>query len=97
MLDETESAVASASISYDTELSPDYETSSHICHIQIEVVPSYRRKKIATYLLKQMIENARAMEKDTVRADADNSTGLQFCRYLKGERIHKEVQHRLYL
>jgi len=95
--DETESAIAYASISYDTELSPDYETSSHICHIQIEVAPSYRRKKIATYLLKQLIENARAMEKDTVRGDADSSTGLQFCRYLKGELIHKEVQHRIYL
>ncbi len=97
VLDETGSAVAFASISHDTELSPDFETSSHICHIQIEVVPSFRRKKIATCLLERMIEKARDMEKDTVRADVDNPTGLRFCRYLKGELIHKEVQHRLYL
>ena len=97
VLSETGSAVASASLSYDTELSPDYEISSHISQIQIAVVPSHRRKNIATYLLKQMIEIARALDKDTVRADVDNSTGLGFCKYLKGEQIHREVQHRLYL
>ena len=97
LLDETGSAIASATISYDTELSPDYETSSHICHIQIEVAPTYRRKNIATRLLNQMIENASTMAKDTVRANAENPTGLGFCRYLKGELIHKVVQHRLYL
>jgi RimJ/RimL family protein N-acetyltransferase len=97
VLDETESAIASASLSYDTELSPDFETGSHICHIHIEVAPSYRRKKIATYLLKHLIKNASAMEKDTVRADADNAAGIQYCKFLKGKVIHKEVQHRLYL
>jgi len=61
------------------------------------VLPSLRRKKIATCLLKRMVENARALEKDTVRADAENPTGRAFCKYLKGELIHKEVQHRLYL
>ncbi len=97
LLDETEIAVASAALSYDTELSPDYETSSHICHVQIEVGPSCRRKKIATELLKRMSEKARSLEKDTIRADAENSTALKFCRHLKGELIHKEVQHRLYM
>ena len=97
VLDDTENPTASASISYDTELSPDYENSSHICQIQITVDPAYRRKKIATYLLKHMIQIANAMGKDIVRADADNSTGLEFCKYLRGELIHKEVQHRLYL
>ena len=97
VFDETENAVASASISYDTELSPDYESSSHICQIQIAVLPACRRKKIAAYLLKHMIEKANAIGKDTVRADADNSTGLDFCKYFRGELIHKEVQHRVYL
>jgi len=97
VFDEEESAIASASISYDTELSPDYESSSHICQIQISVVPFCRRKKIATYLLKHMIETVRAMGKDTVRADAENPTGLGFCKYLKGELVHREVQHRSYL
>ena len=59
VLDEAESATASASISYDTELSPDYESSSHICQIQIAVDPAYRRKKIATYLLKHMIRDSK--------------------------------------
>ena len=95
--DETESAIASASISYDTEISPDYESSSHICQIQIAVVPACRRKKIATYFLKHMIEKSSALGKDTVRADTEDSTGLDFCKYLRGELIHKEVQHRSYL
>jgi GNAT superfamily N-acetyltransferase len=96
VLNETESAIASASISYDMEISPDYESSSHLCHIQTEVDPSYRRKKIATGLLKHMIKTASAMGKDTVRADADNSTGLGFCKYFGGELIHQEVQYRSY-
>jgi GNAT superfamily N-acetyltransferase len=97
VMDEVQCAVASASLSYDTELSPDYETSSHIGHVQVEVLPLLRRKKIATRLMKQMIDKARAFDKDTVRADADNPAGRAFCNRLKGERIHKEVQHRLYL
>lgn len=97
VLDHTGSAIASASISYDTELSPDYDGSSHICQIQITVDPVYRRKKIGTRLLKYMIETANVMEKDTVRADADNSAGSEFCKYLRGKLIHKEVQHRSYL
>jgi GNAT superfamily N-acetyltransferase len=97
VFDEAEGAIASASISYDTEASPDYESSKHICQIYISVVSAYRRKKIATYLLEHMIETARFMGKDTVRADVDNSTGLDFCKYLRGELIHQEVQHRLYM
>jgi len=95
--DHTESAIASASISYDTEVSPDYDGSSHICQVQIAVDPAYRRKKIATRLLKYMIQAANALEKDTVRADADNPAGSEFCKYLRGKLIHKEVQHRSYL
>jgi RimJ/RimL family protein N-acetyltransferase len=97
VLDETENAVASASLSYDTKLSPDYETSSHICQIHIEVAPSHRRKKISTCLLKHLIDTTSALGKDTVRADADNSTGFQFCKYFDGEVIHQEDQHRSYL
>jgi RimJ/RimL family protein N-acetyltransferase len=97
VLDDTQSAIASASISYDTELSPDYDGSSHICQIQIAVDPAYRRKKIATCLLKYLIQTANVMEKDTVRADADNPAGSEFCKYLRGKLIHKEVQHRSYL
>jgi GNAT superfamily N-acetyltransferase len=97
VLDKTESAAASASISYDTELSPDYEGSSHICKIQISVDRAFRRKKIATSLLKYMIQRANEMGKNIVRADADNPAGSEFCKFLRGELIHKEVQHRLYL
>ncbi|MDP2646192.1 MAG: hypothetical protein Q8P24_14725 [Desulfobacterales bacterium] len=97
VLDPEERAVAAASIAYDTELSPDYEGSSHVCQIQISVVPACRRMKIATCLVKHMIGKAGAMGKDTVRADAENPPGRGFCKYLKGELIHQEVQHRSYL
>ena len=97
LLDDKESPAASVSMSYDTELSPDYDSCRHISQIQIAVDPAVRRKKVATHLLKHMIQTASAMGKDTVRADADNSTGLEFCRYLRGNLIHKEYQHRLFL
>jgi len=97
VLDETERAVASASLSYDTELSPDYETSGHICQMQIAVISDYRRKKTAAYLLKHMIDKAVAMRKDTVRADVDTTMGHEFCTYFGGELIHQEVQYRSYL
>lgn len=97
LLDENGSPAASVSMSYDTELSPDYDSCRHISQIQIAIDPSYRRKKVATHLLKHMIQTASAMGKDTVRADADNPSGSEFCRYLRGDLIHKEYQHRLYL
>ena len=97
VFDGAETAVAYASLSFDTELSPDYESSSHIFQVNIQVTPSHRRRKIATHILKYMVESTGAMERETVRADTDNSTGADFCRHLKGERVHREVQHRLYL
>jgi ribosomal protein S18 acetylase RimI-like enzyme len=58
VLDEKERAAGSVAISYDTEVSPDYKSSRHICQIQIAVDPAYRRKKMATCLLQHMIQTA---------------------------------------
>ena len=95
LLDKAEGAIASASISYDTELSPDYESNKHICQVRISVVPAYRRKKIATFLLKHMNDTASLMGKDIVMAEVDNSLAVDFCTYLQGELVHEEVKHRL--
>ena len=96
VFDEGERAIASASISYDMELSPDYESNKHICQVRISVAPAYRRKKIATFLLKNILQTARLMEKDTIMVEVDNLTGLDFCKHLRGELVHEEVQYRLY-
>lgn len=90
-------AVAFGSVSYDTELSPDYESSAHICNIFISVDPVFRRKKIGIQFLKYLIHFAEMLGKNTIRADVDNDSGFEFCKYLRGKRIHKETQHRLYL
>ena len=97
LLDAAKTALGLATISYDTELSPDYETGSRTCQMQMTVAPAYRRRKIATGLLHHLIKIAGELEKDVVRADADNITGVEFCRYFKGELIHKEVEHQLYV
>ena len=95
LLDKAEGAIASVWISYDTELSPDYESNRHICQVRVSVVPAYRRKKIATFLLKHTNETARLMGKDIVMAEVDNPLARGFCTYLRGELVHEEVQHRL--
>jgi len=95
--DEEERGIAFASISYDTELSPDYESNKHVCQISISVAPIYRRKKIATFLLRHMVEIARLLHRDTVHGEVDNPIALHFCKHLRGELIHEEVQHRLYM
>jgi GNAT superfamily N-acetyltransferase len=95
--DEEERGIAFASISYDTELSPDYESNKHVCQVRILVAPAYRRKKIATFLLKNILETTRLLERDTVMAEADNLLGLDFCKHLRGELVHEEVQYSLYL
>jgi GNAT superfamily N-acetyltransferase len=97
VFDKAERAVASASISYDPELSPDYESNKHVFQARISVAPSYRRKKIASFLLKYINETASLMGRDTVVAEVDNTLGLNFCKYLQGELVHEEVQHRLYM
>jgi len=97
VLDEAARAVASALISYDTESSPDYDSNKHLCRVRIAVAPAYRSKKIATFLLKHMVEIAKLLEGNTVLAEADNPLALDFCRHLRGELVHEEVQHRLYM
>ncbi len=97
LLDERDTPIALVSLSYDTEVSPDYESSSHICQFHIAIDPDRRRKKVATHLLKHMIRTASDWGKDTIRADADNVAGLEFCRHLHGRLVHRVYQHRLYL
>jgi GNAT superfamily N-acetyltransferase len=97
LLDERDTPAALVSLSYDSEISPDYESSSHICQFHIAVDPDLRRKKVATRLLKHMIHTASDWGKDTIRADADNIAGLEFCRHLHGHLIHRVNQHRLYV
>lgn len=97
LLDGWGNAAASASLSYDTDLSPDYASSRHIGRIDVAVDPARRRRKVAAHLLTRLLQTAGDMGKDTVRADADNAAGLAFCRHLHGEMIHKEHQYRLYL
>jgi RimJ/RimL family protein N-acetyltransferase len=97
VFDKAEKVIALASISFDTAISPDYESNKHLCQIHISVVPAYRRKKIATNLLKHLVETARLLEKATIMAEADNPLGLEFSKHLRGELVHEEVQYRLYM
>ena len=87
--------VAFASISYDTEISPDFESNQHLCQIHISVVPAYRRKKIATNLLKHLVETAKLLKKNTVITEVDNPLGLEFRKQLRGDLVHEEIQFRL--
>jgi len=97
LFDEGERGVASVSISYDTELSPDYDSNNHVCQVRISVAPAYRRRKIATFLLNHVVETARVLEMDAVLAEVDNPEALDFCKHLQGEQVHEEVQFRLYM
>ena len=97
VFDNAEKAIAFASISYDTTISPDHESNKDLCQIHISVLPAYRRKKIAANLLKQLVETARLLEKTTVTAEADTPPGLGLCKQLRGELVHEEVQYRLYV
>ncbi|MEW6334869.1 MAG: GNAT family N-acetyltransferase [Thermodesulfobacteriota bacterium] len=97
LLDGRGNAAASASLSYDTDLSPDYASSRHIGQIHVAVDPARRRRKVATHLLTHLLQAAADMGKDTVRADADNAAGLAFCKHLHGEMIHRENRYRLHL
>jgi len=52
---------------------------------------------MAASLLKPLMETAKQLEKTTIVAEADNPLGLEFCRRLRGEPVHEEVQFRLYM
>jgi GNAT superfamily N-acetyltransferase len=90
-------AVASSRMSFDTELSPDYETNKHIFQVQISVAPDYRKRKIAALVLKYINGIAKEMGKETLMAEADNPTGIKFCRHLRGEEAHEELEQRMYM
>ena len=95
LLDKVEGAIASGWISYDTESSPDYAINEHLCQIRIAVAPAYRRKKIATCLLKHVNATASLMGKSIVMAEVDNALAIGFCKSLQGELVHEETQYRL--
>jgi len=97
VFEQAKESVASASLFYDTELSPDYDCNKHVVHVSLSVAPAHRRKKIAASLLKYLLETAKGLQKDTVVADADNPVAMHFCKHLRGEMVHEEVQHRLYM
>ncbi|MFH1487569.1 MAG: hypothetical protein ABII06_01575 [Pseudomonadota bacterium] len=90
-------AVAYARMSHDTELSPDYEINQHIFQVQLSVALEYRGGKIASLVLKYLNGIAKKMGKETLMAEVDNPTGIEFCRHLRGEKVHEEVDHRLYM
>ncbi len=95
VLDKAKRAAAYASISYDTQVSPDYKSNRHLCQAHISVIPPYRRKKIATILLKHLVEKAKLLKKTTLMTEVDNPLGLEFRRQLRGELVHEEIQYRL--
>lgn len=95
LLDKAEGAVALGWISYDTESSPDYASNEPLCQIRIAVAPAYRRRKIATTLLKHVSAMASLMGKGLVMAEVDNPPAVGFCKSLRGELVHEETQYRL--
>ena len=97
VLNERGQAAAMGSVSYVTELSPDFEGGRHICHLQVSVDPGVRRQRIAVRLLQHLVQVAGQLDKNTIRADVDNDIGHEFCKRLRGNLIHKENQHRLFL
>ena len=94
---EAQQVVAYSRMSFDTEISPDYEINRHIYQAQISVVHAYRRKKIASLVMKHMNGIAKEMGKETLMTEADNPIGIKFCRHLKGQEVLEELQQRLYM
>ena len=97
IFDETRAPVAFIYIAYDTELSPCFEHDRHICQVHVRVAKDFRRKRIAAFLLKILLDTAEQLGKNTIQAEVDNPSGKEFCKSLRGEMVHKEVQHRLYM
>jgi RimJ/RimL family protein N-acetyltransferase len=97
IFDESRTPVAAVSFSYDTERSPSYELDRNVCYINILIDKTFRRKRIATGLLKELLNTARQMKKNTIVAEVENITGRKFCEAFNGEIVHNEDQHRLYM
>ncbi len=97
VFDNTETPVAVMSFSYETQLSPSYELDRNICHMNILVEKAFRRKRIATQLLRELLKKARKIQKTTIAGEIDNTPARKFCEAYAGEVVHKEVQHRMYM
>ncbi len=97
IFDEIKTPVAVVSFAYETELSPSYEIDRNVFHINMMIDKVFRRKRIATGLLKELLNTAEQMKKSTIVAEIENIPGRKFCEALNGELAHKEVQHRLYM
>lgn len=95
VVDHVKTPVAGMSFAYETELSPSYEQDHNICHINILVEKAFRRNRIATRLLGELLKKAREMRKTIITGEIDNTPARKFCEAFHGEMVHKEVQHRM--
>jgi GNAT superfamily N-acetyltransferase len=95
LFDKDGSHMAFAALAHDTEMSPDYKSNRQLCQFRVNITPAYRRKHIGTQLVDFLCDIADSVEKSIVFAEADNPLAVEFCRGLKGEDVHEEVQHRL--
>ena len=97
VFDEARTPVAFMSLAYDTELSPSYAHDAHICQINLRVAAPFRRKGIALCLLNILLDRAADLGKDTIQAEVEHPVGKDFCSALKGELVHEETRHRMYM
>ena len=98
ILSETEprKIIGNGHIWHQNEQAPDYENIKEKLYFRINVLKEFRRKGIATGMLKVFIKEAKQIEKTILRAEVRNDLAVGFCSNFQGEIVAKRGTNRLY-
>jgi RimJ/RimL family protein N-acetyltransferase len=96
--DNNQSIIGKANLWSLNKKSPDYQNVKDKINIYISVKREFRRKKIATELLKIMCTEAKKLGKKLLRAEiTEHDAGIAFCEFFNGTVVARRAQNRLYL
>jgi RimJ/RimL family protein N-acetyltransferase len=96
--DKNQEVIGKANLWFQNEKSPDFKNVSKKAQFYISIRKEYRRKKIASELLKIVSKEAREQGKTILRAEiTENEEAIAFCKKYNGRIVAQRAQNRLYL
>ena len=76
---------------------PDYENVKEKSYFRINILKEFRRRGLATEMLKILVKEAKRLDKTILRAEVRNDLAVGFCNNFQGEIVAKRATNRLYI
>ena len=94
---EDSTVIGKGTLWFQNEKSPDYEGVKNKTYLYISIAKDFRRKGLATHLLKILLAKATSLGKSIIRTEISSDTGVAFCHHLDGKVVANRARNRLYM